>query len=316
MKKTINSTHIEGLIYEHVLESRVTGENSKNPGTPFIMGTLNIATDDACENIVPVHFTYVTATTSTGKNNATYGVLQDIIDGKMKTIMGGASRDEAAKIRIDSAIGLNEFYSERNGTEELVSVKRNEGGFCHKTDTLAVDENNRNTFKCDMLITSVAETEADPEKGTDAYVTLKGAPFDFRGELLPIELIAQHPGAIQYFLSLDASPSQPVFTQVWGKQISQTVVTKKVTESAFGDPHVEEVTRSRKAWVVTGAAPDPYEWDSEESITAAELKELMAKRETYLATVKKRQDEYKAQKTAANAPANKGTSTSAGGFNF
>ena len=48
MKKTINTTHIEGLIYEHALESRVTGENSKNPGTPFIMGTLSIATDNAC----------------------------------------------------------------------------------------------------------------------------------------------------------------------------------------------------------------------------------------------------------------------------
>mgnify|MGYP007069880122 CR=1 FL=1 len=33
MKAMSNSTHIEGLVYEHSLELRVTGENSKNPGT-------------------------------------------------------------------------------------------------------------------------------------------------------------------------------------------------------------------------------------------------------------------------------------------
>lgn len=136
MKNVINSTHIEGLVYEHTLELRVSGENSKNPGTEFIMGNLNIATDNKCTNIIPVHFTYVTATTSKGNANATYGVLKDIIDGKIGSVMNHGE-DKAGKVRIDSAIGLNEFYSDRNGTEELVSVKRNEGGFVHVTSALA-----------------------------------------------------------------------------------------------------------------------------------------------------------------------------------
>ena len=73
MKKSfINTTHIEGILYEHALETKVTGENSKNPGTAFITGTISIATDDKMTNIVPVHFTYVTATTSTCKANATF----------------------------------------------------------------------------------------------------------------------------------------------------------------------------------------------------------------------------------------------------
>ena len=63
MKKTmINQTHIEGVLYEHALEAKVSGDTSKNPGTPFITGTISIATDDAMTNIVPVHFTYTTAT--------------------------------------------------------------------------------------------------------------------------------------------------------------------------------------------------------------------------------------------------------------
>jgi hypothetical protein len=56
-KKMENTTHIEGLLYEHKLEKRVTGENSKNPGTEYINGTLDIATDDAITNIVSIHFT-------------------------------------------------------------------------------------------------------------------------------------------------------------------------------------------------------------------------------------------------------------------
>ena len=31
--------------------------------------------------------------------------------------------DKAAKLRIDSAIGVNEFYSTRSGKEQLVSAK-------------------------------------------------------------------------------------------------------------------------------------------------------------------------------------------------
>ena len=36
MKKMVNNTHIEGALYQHDLTLKVTGENSKNPGTEFI----------------------------------------------------------------------------------------------------------------------------------------------------------------------------------------------------------------------------------------------------------------------------------------
>ena len=44
MKSMINKTHIEGYLYEHALEKKVSGPNSKNPGTEFISGTISIAT--------------------------------------------------------------------------------------------------------------------------------------------------------------------------------------------------------------------------------------------------------------------------------
>lgn len=309
MKNIKNETHIEGYLYEHDLAQKVTGDNSKNPGTSFITGTVSIATDDAMTNIVPVHFTYVTATTAKGNTNATYTTLMNIIDGIFKSVMKDG-KDVATKLRIDSAIGLNEFYTDRSGKEELVSAKRNEGGFVHVADVLSTDENNRNTFKCDMLITGCTRIDADEEKNLPEKVVVKGAIFDFRKSLLPVEFTALNPKAMDYFEGLEASPSNPTFTCVWGRQVSQ-VVTRTITEeSAFGEPSVREIKTTRKDFVITGASVTPYDWDDENTMTAAELTEAIAARETYLATIKQRQDEYKASKNAAAATPAKS------GFNF
>ena len=314
MMKLKNECHIEGYLYEHALEKKVSGEKSKNPGTEFISGTVSIATDEDILNIVPVHFTYVTALTSSGKPNATFTTLSNIIDGTYDTVMNGG-KDNAAKIRIDSAIGLNEFYSDRNGKEELVSAKRNEGGFVHLvTDGLAEDLRNRNTFKCDMLITNVRHIDADEERNLPEKAIIKGAIFDFRKSLLPVEFTAVNPGAISYFEGLDASNSNPVFTQIWGRQVSETIVRTITEESAFGEAHVREVRTPHKDWVITGARPEPYVWDDESTLTAAEVNEAGKAREITLAALKQRQDEYKASKGTApvktiNTPAN-------GNFNF
>ena len=309
MKKMINTTHVEGLLYEHKLELRKTGEKSKNPGTEFIMGTIDIATDNNLTNIVPVHFTYVTEKTTKGATNATFTTLKNIIDGKFQSVMS-AGADNAVALRIDSAIALNEFYTDRNGKEELVSAKRNEGGFVHVvTGPLAEDETTRNTFKCDMLITGVKEVEADEERHLPEKVVVRGAVFDFRGGLLPVEFSAVNPKAMDYFIGLDASNANPTFTCVWGRQVSETITRTIVEESAFGEDSVREVKNTRKDFVITGASKEPYDWDSEETITANELGEAIANRETYLATMKQRQDEYKASQGAAAAPSNSG-------FNF
>lgn len=314
MKKTmINNTHIEGLLYQHSLTLKTSGENSKNPGTQFINGTIDIATDDALLNIVSVHFTYVTAKTRSGSDNATFGTLQNIINGTLGNVMEHGM-DRAAKLRIDSALGLNEFYSNRSGTDELVSVKRNEGGFVHVTQTLAADEKLRNTFKCDMIITGVRRVEADEEHNRAERVIVKGYIFDFRNALLPVEFTALSKGAMDYYESLEASEKNPCFTCVWGRQISQTVVNRKVTESAFGEPSVEETTSTQRDFVITGGAAEPYAWDDESSITALEFKKVLAEREIAVATIKERQDAYRASQAGNNSTA--APAATASGFNF
>nr|DAG20754.1 MAG TPA: hypothetical protein [Caudoviricetes sp.] len=51
-KKMKNEAHVEGYVYEHKLEMKESGPNSKNPGTEFISGTLSVATDDEMLNVV------------------------------------------------------------------------------------------------------------------------------------------------------------------------------------------------------------------------------------------------------------------------
>lgn len=309
MMKVRNKTRIDGRLYQHSLELKESGPNSKTPGTKFISGNVEIATDNDITNIVTVHYTYVTATTSTGKSNATFNVLKDIIDGKLGSVMVNGA-DNAAVITIDSAIGLNEFFSDRNGKEELVSAKRNEGGFAVVKSAADEDETKRNTFDVDMIITGTRMIEADPEKDLPEKMILRGAIFDFRNSLLPIELSVVNPRAISYFESLEITQRNPVFTRLQGRQVSEVVTREVIEESAFGDPVVKKFASTRKDWVVTWAASEPYAWDDESTITAAELTKAMSDRETYLATLKQRQDEYKASKNQpAAAPANQG-------FNF
>lgn len=313
MMKMKNETHIEGYLYEHTLEFKESGPNSKNPGTKFISGEVKIATDDACLNIVPVHFTYVTANTAAGKPNATFGALENIVNGTFKAVMN-SSKDEAAKLRIDSAIGLNEFFSDRSGKEELVSAKRNEGGFVHVVTDGLVKENDRNTFKCDMLITNVRHIDADDEKNLPEKAIVKGAIFDFRKSLMPVEFSVLHPNAIAYFEGLEASNTNPILTEVRGRQVSETVVKQIVEESAFGDASVREVKNSRKDWVITWAKQETYEWDDESTLTAAEVNEALRNREVALAAMKQRQDEYKASRGAG--PTAKATVPANSAFNF
>ena len=61
--KKLNQEKIVGYIYSfgdpngrNMLAEKVTGENSKNPGTKYIAGTINVAVDEEGLNVIPVSF--------------------------------------------------------------------------------------------------------------------------------------------------------------------------------------------------------------------------------------------------------------------
>lgn len=311
MKKMINKVHIEGWVYDHKLTSKVSGEKAKNPGVTFINGTIDIATDDNCLNIVTIHYSYVTPVTKQNKPNATYNALNAILTDNKTVVKVG--KENAVKVRADTSIGLNEFYSDRSGKEELISAKRNEGGFIHiVTDALGEKDTDRNNWEADTVVTKVREIDADPERNLSAKVVISGYMFDFRNALLPVDVVAYKESARNYFLELEASESNPTFIKLKGQQVSQVIIRTVTEESAFGDePDIKEFKNTVREFVVTGALP-PYEWDSEESITAQEMKEALANREITKAEIKQRQDEYNASRSS-KAPAAAATE---GEYNF
>lgn len=318
-KNVINKIRIEGRVYDksQLAIKKVQNKESKNFGQDFIGGTIDIATDDEGLNIVTVNFTFVQPTYSSGKVNNTYGVLKNIIENGKTILEDGI--DNATLVRVDANIALNDFYTNRGGEETLVSAKRINGSFVNIINKLS-EPNERSTFECDMLINGTNYVEADEERNIDKdYLVVRGAVFDFRNSILPVEFSVKSPGGIKYFESLDASSKNLTFTKVWGEIKNRTIVTKKEEESAFGDPMIKEFTRTIREWNIIGTSkPDlVYEIGNEETgITEEEIKKAIADREVYLAEVKKKAEEYQASKNAATTSVAASAPASVGGFNF
>lgn len=309
MKKCINKEHIEGRVYEHALAvKQVKNQESANYGKDFIGGTLDICTDEDGLNVVTVNFTYVTPTTSKGAKNDTYTALLNIIENGKTWLVDG--KDAATKVKIDTALGVNDFY---NNEDQLVSAKRNDGGFVHIVNELGADAT-RSTFETDMLINGTQLIEANEENGTPEYLIVKGAVFNFRNELLPVDFVVKNAGGIKYFDELDASPSEPVFTKVWGKISSETIKREITEESAFGEASVKTYERKVREWIITGTAKEPYDFGDEKVLTSEELVKAIQDREVKLAEIKKRSDEYKAQRNAATPATNAAVPT--GSYTF
>lgn len=312
MRRALNAEHIEGRVYEHDLAIKtVQNKESENYGKEFIAGTLNIATDEEGMNVLAVHFTYVTEMTSKGQKNATFANLKKIIEGGKTWITDG--KDEAIKVKIDTALALNDFYSQ---DDTLISVKMNEGGFVTIVNELS-DVSERNTFQMDMVITSITKTEIDEEKNIkEPYVTLRGAVFNFRNELLPLDFVVKNAAGMKYFENLEVSNSNPVYTKVWGKINCATTIIERTEESAFGEAAVKTYEKKTKEWVVTGTAKVPYEFDDEKTITAEELTTAAQNREIYLAKKKKDADEWKAKRSASTPASSAPTPTTVAKGNF
>ena len=317
MKKNLNQVKIIGRVYSfgdangrQALELKTTGENSKNPGTPFIGGILQIAVDEQGLNVIPVHFTYVTEVTSSGKQNATFGVLKKIIEENKTWLTVGP--DNAAMVRIDASIGLNDFY---NNDNQLVSSKLIEGSFVSSVTKLPA-ENERNTFRADMIITSATRKEEDPDNNIVEHVVLHGAVFDFRNAILPVDFIVKDVKGMEYFESQDISASAPLYTKVWGEIVCLTKVTTITEDSAFGEAAVRTYERKSREWTVTGTATLPYEFDSEETITGEELAKALQDREVHLADVKKRADDYRNSASKPVAPKAAAPKAATGEFKF
>ena len=314
----INTEKIEGYVYStgsnfNQLSERVTGENSKNPGTKYIAGDLDVAVDDTGLNVITIHYTYVTETYKSGQTNNTYTALKRIIDNPDKTWVNGG-KDNAFKVQCTgTSIALNDFIA---GDGSKVAAIRNENGFCSIVNELG-SEAERNTFTADMLITKVTHIDADPEKNiAEDFTTVSGAIFGYGPVLLPVSFVVRNE------MGMNATPSKPVFTKVWGRINCMTIKTERTEESAFGEAAVQTYERKSREYVITGTAKVPYDFGDEQVLTTADVNKMTQDRQVMLAEIEKRHNERQANKTAGGVNFNAATATKAaqavpeGGFVF
>lgn len=280
MKQFVNRVFVEGYVFNANLFENVTGPNSKVPGQNYINGTVNVATDEDCINIVSVRYTFVTPTWKSGKENETYTILKSLIDGAPTVEKNG--KDNATKLRIQGDVEVNDFMG-RDGN--MVETKQVRGGFTHYANDGFRDK--RNNFETDMLIINARTIEV--ENGSD-YMNLDGYVFNFRGDLIPVTYSLTNQQGMKFFESQDISMQNPYLTYVWGKIVSTTQKVEHQVETAWGAPQVEYTTRTLRMWQVDGCAPEPYPWDDESTITVAEFKQGLANREQQKAEAKSRME--------------------------
>ena len=168
-----------------------------------------------------------------------------------------------------------------------------------------------------MLITKVTHVDADPDRNiAEDYTTVSGAIFGYGPVLLPVSFTVRNKMGMEYFEGLDATPSNPVFTKLWGRINCMTIKTERREESAFGEAAVQTYERKSREYVITGTAKVPYDFGDEEVLTAADVSKMAQDRQVMLAEVEKRHNERQAQK-ASGVPFSGGTTTvPEGGFVF
>lgn len=325
MRRNENSETIEGYLFDASKLVKKEG-SQKHPDTPYITGEVDVATDENGLNVVPVNFIYVTEFTKNGKKWSTWDVLTRILaaeeDGRT-WVKGG--KDNALKLKFQPSAALLDYY--RQSDDTMQRIQRNDGGFINVLTEFDKPENERNTFKIDVLVVGVKEVEADPDTGTEEYARVNAYIFNTRSSkpliqtIIPFTFVMKSQAGINYLLEQEPSKGNPLYTQLRGHIENTTQVTKKEVEMAFGNPVVETTEKHIREWVID-ACGLPYEFDSEETITKAEVDKLLADRNVYLENQKansKARIANAATATSSPAPAKTvatETEIPDGGFDF
>ena len=135
---------------------------------------------------------------------------------------------------------------------------------------------------------------------TEDFATVSGAIFGYGPVLLPVSFVVRNTMGMNYFEGLDASPSNPTFTKVWGRINCMTIKTEKKEESAFGEAAVQTYERKSREYVITGTAKVPYDFGDEETLTAADVNKMIQDRQVKLAEIEKRFNERQTSAKATN----------------
>lgn len=303
MRKNKNNVRVCGYLYSFCANTRDELKViTTKAGKEMIVGTMEIATDRDCTNIVPVRFmmspTYGNA--DDAKANRNYPILKRMLELVPYPTVMDAGIEHAQCIRVDGQMELNDWIDDENQRQ---SARRIGGSFV----TLLNNEselpalNQRATFELDVLLTKATRHESDPEKASDYdRVEVRGGAFNYRNEILPTTFTTTDPEFMDGFESLE----YPYYTKIAGEIHNTTIMVNKTEESLFGSPRVTTVPSRDRRWEINHINPIPYEITDGEpdssTITITEIQTLNQNRETHWATVKADREAYLANR---NKPA-------------
>lgn len=264
--KTYNAIDMKGRLYDFSLEHKETEKGEA------IAGDI-ILEVDAEGTTVKIPF-YSRPVFSSGKPNKTYGVLEDIMEGNILTVVNAG--EDADWFGISGSIDSSYFMAKGNKAEVARSQKMR-GAFINSNPK----KEYKNRWKLDFLITSIQDIEADPQKQTDRFLKVGGYYVDsYNSRLAEVEFQARAEGAINFFSTLPISPETPYYVDTWGEIKKVTRIVER--QNAFGESESDEYETT--SWVIVGVNVNPYSYgtDISEADYATYKGELEAHKESLI----------------------------------
>ena len=168
-----------------------------------------------------------------------------------------------------------------------------------------------------MLINKVTHVDANPKTNIfEDFTTVSGAIFGYGPVILPVSFTIRNKMGMEYFENLDATPANPVFTKLWGKINCMTIKVERTEESAFGEAAVQTYERKSREYLITGTAKVPYDFGSEDVLTASDVNKMVQNRQVMLAEIEKRFNERQATKAAGGTSFQGAAAVPEGNFIF
>lgn len=241
---TENRINITGRLFSHTLE-RKEGDSGE-----YIVGEVSVEVDEE-GTVVTARFFQTPIYKKSGKANRSYAILEEILDGTIKSIQEDG--EEANWVNITGSIDIS-YFEGRNGAdtiEDLSRAQKIRGVFISTAKKHIYSA----TWSCDLLITKVIENEADDERNIKHNARVLGYMIDdYREMFVEYGCNAFSEAAINYLLSLPVSFEEPFYTKVSGTFRKE--IFTKVTESAFGES--KKVEYPSLFWDITWMPANPY----------------------------------------------------------
>ena len=260
MAKTYNAIDMKGRLYNYKLEIIQTEKGEA------ISGEVELEVDENGTRVSARFFGYPTY--NSGKPNKTYVILDDMLAGDYKTVVDNG--EDADWLGMSGSIEVGYFVAKNANTDDgIVRSQKIRGNFINPNGKKEYS----NKWKLDMIITEVIDVDANEERQLPRYVKTNGYFVDdYNERVMWVEFQARSEAAMNYIIGLDPSIETPYYVPVWGSISSIKRVV--ITESAFGDPKIEEYNNT--AWEITGMQTSPYDWNDEATMTDEQFEEYRA----------------------------------------